>query len=539
MTHPVEKRSAQHLFDARLRALFVTGAVVLAALMDAVASTALSIGRIGLLGDTHATPDGLAMIDIVFIAAKLTSFLVAPLLVRAVRPTACLRAGAVILLLASAAMTLSADLVWICVCRVAQGLAGGTILVAGQTLLFFRFPHRHQPVVQAVFATGAVMAPTTVTPALQGWLVDHLTWDWIFLANIPLGLASLILLAAEGDATFWRDAKLPIRRVILLGIGTTLLTYVLLQGSRFNWFDDTDIAVLAALGVMSVGLLAICEIGFRPRGSLLPISPLGDPDFRFGLLASLLAGFALSGSAYLIPTFALTVLDFTATGAGVLLLPSGAALALALLLSGLLIEKAGIRAIMLAPFGILLFAGAMWLLSGSTSGSGSADLAVPLLLRGFGLGLLFMALTLITLQGLAAGALPFGIGLFNFGKQVGGLAGTALLQTYIDHQNAYNRTILAAHVVSGDPAADQRLRAAASALASNGIDSTAATKAAVLLLQHALDKQAAVISFDEAFFAFVLLFAVVAPFLILAKRLLSLGAVRRNRTAAHKQAMLR
>lgn len=531
MTHLAENGAVQHRLDAPLRAWLVATGVVLAAFMDAVASTALSIGRIDMLGDTYATPDELAMVDIVFIASKLTAFLVAPLLVMAAKPTACLRAGAVTLLLASAAMTFSVDLVWICICRIVQGLAGGTILVAGQTLLFFRFPHRHQPVAQAVFAVGAVMAPTTVTPALQGWLVDHLTWDWIFLINIPLGITSLVLLAADGNRTYWREIRLPVLEILLLGIGTALLTYVLLQGSRFNWLDDAGITVLATTGVAAAGLLVVWETFSGSGGSLLAISPLGNSDFRFGLLVSLVAGFALSGSAYLIPTFALNVLDFTATGAGALLLPSGVMLALALLLAGFLIERTGIAPIALVPLGILLFAGAMWLLSGSTNGSGTPDLTLPLLLRGFGLGLLFVALTLVTLQGLAADALPFGIGLFNFGKQVGGLIGTALLQTYIDHQNALNRTILSAHLARGDPALDQRLGITANALVSNGVDAAAATRVALPVLQRALEKQVATISFDEAFFALVLLFALAAPCLVLARRLLGRRAPSRDQIA--------
>lgn len=536
MTRIAERVALQRRLDAPLRAWCLATGVVLAAFMDAVASTALSIGRIDLLGDTYATPDELAMVDVVFIAAKLTTFLVAPLLVMAVKPTACLRAGAVTLLLASAAMTFSPDLTWLYVCRVVQGLAGGMILVAGQTLLFFRFAHRHQPVVQAVFAVGAVMAPATITPALQGWLVDHLSWDWIFLSNIPLGITSLLLLAADGGQTYWRQARLPLLEIFWLGIGTALLTYVLVQGSRFNWFDDPDIIVFATIGAAVAGLLIAWEALLRKEGSLLVISPFGDPDFRFGLLVSLVAGFALSGSAYLIPAFALNVLDFTATGAGRLLLPSGGTLALALLLSGFVIQTTGMRPIMLAPFGILLFGGAMWLLSGSTSASGSLDLTLPLLLRGFGLGLLFVAVTLVTLQGLAAGALPFGIGLFNFGKQVGGLIGTALLQTYIDHQIVLNRTILSAHVVSGDPAVDQRLRATANILASKGVESAAATKAALPVLQRALENQVATLSFNEAFFALVLLFVVTAPCLLLAKRLLDHKRLRANKATPQQPA---
>src|SRR3954451_9140100 len=116
-------------------ALVLTG-IVLTAVMDSIASTALSIGRLDMLGDIHATTDEFATFDIAFLAAKLTGFLVAPLFVAALKPTPCLRAGTVALLLASAAMISSVDIAWIDVCRIVQGFAGATVLVAGQTLLF-------------------------------------------------------------------------------------------------------------------------------------------------------------------------------------------------------------------------------------------------------------------------------------------------------------------------------------------------------------------------------------------------------------------
>src|SRR3546814_645486 len=74
--------------------------------------------------------------------------------------------------------------------RVLQGVAGGVLIAGGQTMLLQVFPRRRQPLVQAVFALGAVMAPATLAPALQGWLVDSLSWSWIFLVNLPLGVAA-------------------------------------------------------------------------------------------------------------------------------------------------------------------------------------------------------------------------------------------------------------------------------------------------------------------------------------------------------------
>lgn len=499
--------------------LILTG-VVLAAAMDAIASTALSIGRIGLFGDIHATPDELALADITFVTAKLVGFLVVPMLVTTFRPTACLRAATAALLLSCAAMTLSSSLVWIYLCRSVQGVAGGAVLVAGQTLLFSRFARKRQPTVQAVFAIGAIMAPTTLTPALQGWVVDHLSWGWIFLSTIPLGIAALVLLAADGERRKDGKVRLPFVRISLLSMGAAAITYVLQQGSRFNWFDDGHIVWLTLLGIMTLGIFILLDCLHVPEHSLIRTTALRHPGFRFGIVVSLVAGFALSGTSYLIPAFALNVLGFTATAAGTLLLPSGVMLGLGLILGGIAMET-GVKPFALVPFGLALFAGAMWLLSGATSVSGTADLTFPLLLRGIGLGFLFISLTIVALSDLDGRSLASGIGLFNFCKQLGGLLGPALLQTYVDHQSSLARTILSAHLVAGNPHLEERLRATATALAAQGLTGDAASKAAAPVLQQMLGTQVAVIAFDQAFFGLVLFFAATAPVLVLAKRLLN------------------
>lgn len=92
---------------------------------------------------------------------------------------------------------------------------------------------------------------------------------------------------------------------------------------------------------------------------------------------------------------------------------------------------------------------AMWMLSGSTSESGADDMMAAILLRGFGLGFLFLSITLIAFSNLDSRNLASGIGLFNTGRQLGGLAGVAALQTLIDHNVAGNVAVLGANVTAG------------------------------------------------------------------------------------------
>src|SRR3546814_20860559 len=80
----------------------------------------------------------------------------------------------------------------------------------------------------------------------------------------------------------------------------------------------------------------------------------------------------------------------------------------------------------------------------------------PLLLRGLGLSFLFIPLTIVTLCDLRRPLIAHGVALFNVGRQVGGLVGIAGLSTYLDHQAALNRGILASYLAPGNPALAER-----------------------------------------------------------------------------------
>lgn len=140
-----------------------------------------------------------------------------------------------------------------------------------------------------------------------------------------------------------------------------------------------------------------------------------------------------------------------------------------------------------------------------------------ILLRGLGLGFLFLSITLIAFSNLNDGNRAAGIGLFNAVRQFGGLMGVAGLQTLIDHNVTTNLAVLGAHVTAGVPAVSERLAATTAMLAATGMDAVAAGRAATSLLGRAVTGQATVIAFDTAFNAVALIFVVAAPILITIK----------------------
>ncbi len=508
------------------RPLLVAG-IVLAALTEAIAGTVLALGRGHVGGAVHATPDEIAWADVGYTACKIVGYLLAPWVMTRTPARALVIAATLVMGIACAAAAPTPRLDLLVALRLVQGMAGGILLVAGQAAIFLACPRSGQPLLQALFAMGAVVAPAAIVPALQGWLIDSGSWTWIFLGVVPVALAGAGLMLLDDGPI---PSAGPARPLDWIGLTTMTvaafcLTYVLTQGSRWDWFAAPHLQAATLAG----GLALLAFVGrqvLAGHRALLDMAVFGSADFCFAFVVSFVAGAALFGSAYLIPAFAVAVLGFTPTAAGLLLLPSGVAFAATLLGAAVLMQRAGMKPIATVPLGILLLMAAMWLLSGSAGDSGAGDMAAPILLRGVGLGCLFLSITLIAFGRLDGAGLAAGIGLFNAGRQAGGLMGVAGLQTLIDHQAAANLAVLGANVAGGDPALAQRLGGVTALLVDRGMDAAAAARAATALLARAVGGQATLIAFDTAFGAVTLFFVAAAPAVIAVRIALARRAAR-------------
>jgi DHA2 family multidrug resistance protein len=501
--------------------LFI-GGIVLAALTEAIASTILALGRADMIGDTYATPDEFAWLDIGYTALKLIGFMAAAGLMARFNPRNLILSATLVMGGACAIAAVTARLDLLIVLRFVQGFSGGVLLVTGQAAIFLAYPASRQPFLQCLFAIGSVVAPATIAPALEGWLLDSHSWTWIFFCVVPVALAAAGLLLAAEDPIPARTALRPFdwAGFVLLAVALFCLTYVFSQGSRWDWFEAPHILWLAVIAV-SASLAFLGRQVFAAGRGLVDATLFASADFTFALIVSFVAGAALFGSAFLIPSFAVSVLAFTPTDAGLLLLPSGALFVVALLVAAFLFQARGVAPFATVPFGILMIMAAMWMLSWSSGESGAPDMMAAILLRGLGLGFLFLSINLIAFGKLDARILASGIGLFNSGRQLGGLMGVAWLQTLVDHAMVSNAAVLGANVTAGTPAVVERLTAMTALFGAKGLDAAAAGRAATSLLGRSVTGQSTVIAFDTAFAAVALLFLFAAPMLVAIKIVLA------------------
>lgn len=519
-------------FQAKM--LIVAG-IICAVLTDSAAVASLTFLSLDMQGDLYISQDEFALLDSSYTAAKLVGFMIVPWLFTRQPPLRCLRGATLCMALACALTLFTINLNALITLRILQGLSGGMIFVGGQTFLFRVFPMRQQVIVQAFFAIAAVIMPASMTPFLQGWMIDNLSWPWFFALAVALGAIALIAFAGVDEKCLKQDepVRLDLFALVLFGIFAVCFTHVVQQGSRWNWWEAQHITFLTAIALAAIVIFVIMQIkqnvGKNKQNTpFINGAVFADGNFAFAFLIAFVAGIILLSTSYIIPNFSLNVLSFSATAAGQLLAFGSLTCILSILLIIFLILKTKIPPMLCAPLGIVFIMLALWLLSGSTSDSGVFDMLPAVMLRAAGLGLLFLPMTLMALSGLKGALNTQGAALFNTLRQVGGMFGIALLQTYIERQKASNSLILSSHLNDGNPIVSERLSALTSMLQGQGIETSEAAKMAMGLLNKSVTLQVSTLSFNNAFIAVILVFAFAFPSLILWKMILAKIQKRQN-----------
>ena len=128
--------------------------------------------------------------------------------------------------------------------RVIQGAGGGGLQPLAQAILADTFPPEKRGLAFALYGVTAILAPT-IGPTLDGWLTDQYSWHWLFLINVPVGLAvaAAVWACLDIDAPDWSLRRgFDLTGLVLMALFLGALEYVLEEGDRWDWFQDETIA---------------------------------------------------------------------------------------------------------------------------------------------------------------------------------------------------------------------------------------------------------------------------------------------------------
>lgn len=238
---------------------------------------------------------------------------------------------------------------------------------------------------------GALGVPMLLAPALgpvlSGWLVENVSWHWIFLINLPIGIVAFLIGLRFLPKSSRREApQLDKLGMILAPIAFAMLTYGVSEGGT-SWTSATTIT---GLSVGGLALLLYIFVEIRHQQPLLELRVFRSSHFTRGIILVWIAQAALFGSMILTPLYLQQVRGYNALETGIYLLPQALMSAFFMPISGRLFDRVGARP--LAFIGLGIVSTALFLLSRITAETPLAMVLVPLGLLGGGMGLTMMPL---------------------------------------------------------------------------------------------------------------------------------------------------
>jgi len=407
--------------------------------------------------------------------------------------------------------------------RVLQGLGGGGMAPSEQTILADTFPQTKRAQAFALYGVAVIVAPT-VGPTIGGWITDNWSWHWIFFINGPIGLLSLGLvywLVAEPES-LRRERKALLARglnidwigLLLIALALGCLEVVLAKGQRDDWFSSNFIIAFAILSASAFALFFPWELSHKDP--IVDVRLLFQRQFGTCFFVMLVVGAVLFSSIQLLPQLEQTDFPYTATLAGLTLMPGGFAMLLMMPVVAQLSKY--IQPKYLMAFGMLVVALSMW---HATSLSPDASFDYFAWLRIFqtiGLPFLFIPITTASYASVEPDETGQASALINVARYVGGSIGVAAATTLLIRREQFHQLRLTEHLYQSSLLFQHALQRATSDLITRGASVADAQHQAVGVIEQLVQRQASLISYMDVFYAFaVLAFAMVFLVLMLVR----------------------
>jgi EmrB/QacA subfamily drug resistance transporter len=288
----------------------------------------------------------------------------------------------------SALCAIAATAPMLTVFRVLQGLGGGMLMPVGMAILYRLAPHEKRGAVMGIFGIPMLLGPA-LGPVISGWLLEFASWPWIFLINVPFGIAAVVIglrslpsLAAENVTS-----RLDTIGLVIGPLAFASLTYGISQSTEAGW---TGISTVTGIVVGLVALAGFIARELTTEQPLIELRVFKSRDFALAILTQWLMIAGLFGTFFLIPVFLQQVRGYSPFQTGLITLPNALVAAMTMPIAGRLFDRIGARPLVLTGLGIVMVS--MWMLSGLSAQTTATDLLLPLAIMGGGMGMAMMPL---------------------------------------------------------------------------------------------------------------------------------------------------
>ncbi len=339
------------------------------------------------------------------------------------------------------------------IARLLQGLSGAALIPLGQATLLDAYPPKLHARAMAYFAAGSMLGPL-LGPPLGGVLTDAMSWRWVFFINLPVGIA-----AAAGIWFFLEEDRDRVKqRFDLFGFASISLAIgafqlMLDRGQQVDWFQSAEIWLEAGIALLATWIAGVHM--FTARNTFIKPALFTNRNFVVGCVVNIVMGCVGFGVMPTLTTLLQRQLGYSPTLAGELSLPRGITCTIAMVLVPWLVHRFDARIPLVV--GLVITAMGLFMHAAINTYVDPMTLILAGAVQGFGLGLLFVPLTLIAFATLPADLRNEGSAMFNLARNMGMAVSVSLLQRNLLIDQAANHARLTETVRPDSPVLQWRM----------------------------------------------------------------------------------
>jgi EmrB/QacA subfamily drug resistance transporter len=339
-----------------------------------------------------------------------------------------------------------------------QGIGAGALMPLAMTIIGDIYPPDKRGKMQGIF--GAVFGLSSVIgPAVGGFIVDHLAWQWIFYVNLPFGILASVILgialkekkSTEKRSIDWFGAISLSGAVVAILLGLVLAGDTSQPGTHYAW-GSPQIIGLFSIGAILIGAFLLIEA--KAKEAIIPLHLFKNKVFSVVSISGFFMGTGMFGAITYIPLFVQGVVGTSASLAGYVLTPLMLALIFASIIGGRIISKVTYRSIIMVSMSIM---GLGFILM-STMNVHTTNLTVVLymIITGLGMGSLMPTFTIAVQSALPQNVRGVATSSSQFFRSIGGTMGVSIMGAIMANHMASGLKTVSNTLTSVPPATLQK-----------------------------------------------------------------------------------
>jgi EmrB/QacA subfamily drug resistance transporter len=331
--------------------------------------------------------------------------------------------GLVIFTLASLACGLAPNAGFLIGARAVQGIGAALMSPATLSIITATFPPRQRGQAIGIWAGVSALA-LAIGPLVGGLIVDHISWNWIFFVNVPVGILAIVVsklvIRESRDTSHEQSIDLP--GLLTSGLALFALSYALIEGNTLGWASAEVLGLFVASAVLFVSFVLLER---HQRLPMLDLSLFKIGSFTGANVVALLVSLGMFGVFFFVSLFVQNILGYSPTKAGAIFLPMTVLVILVAPMAGKLSDRVGSRWLM--GIGMTLLSTSLLLYQRVGIGSDFWTLLPALVLGGIGMAMTMSPMTSAAMASVPVDKAGVGSGVLNSFRQVGGSLGIALM----------------------------------------------------------------------------------------------------------------